>query len=169
MPTRKPTKNKGTTSSNTRTLSYSTTSNKAAKNKRKVAKKNIASRPKSFASLSTAQKNKVARSNKRTANKQMGSIAKSIGSRARGNPASEMAAERAEMAVKMDAKMLGAGGGRRAKPTKNETAAWQRKLKKAGLSTSKSGTGITRPNGQVQSKRKTVKNLKKSGLSKGKK
>lgn len=169
MPTRKPSKRGKTTSSNTRTLGYTTTSNKAAKAKTKSAKKAIAARPKSFASLSTAQKNKVARKNKRTATKQMGTIAKSIGSRARGNPASEMAAKRAKMAVSMEAGMSGAGGGYQGKPSRRASEKWTKKLKKAGLSTGKSGSGITRPSGQSQKKRKTVKNFKKSGLSRGKK
>lgn len=136
-------KKKKTVHSNTRTLNYSTASNKSLIAKKKLSK----SMPKSFASLSTSQKNKVARKNKRAATKQMGSIAKSVGSRHRENPASVMAAERTEILKKAQSKSARTG-----KPVNISS----KKMAKLGLATKNGGTGMD------------IKTAKKAGLSVGK-
>lgn len=158
-------KKKSTGAVSVRTLERSGTS-RSATQKRKAEKK--------YKTMTSAQKNRALKKRNRKAKKVMGKIAKSVGSRHRENPASEMAAKRVKIAVDMEkksAKQSAKTGGLspRKTPSKMQTARWTRKLKKAGLSTGKSGSGITRPSGQTQSKRKTVRSFKKAGLSRGKK
>ena len=165
-------KKKVTRSANTRTMTKYTYSSSDTKSKNRADKKNSKSRKKAAASkkISASQARKMSRN----ANKVMGKMAKSVGSRHRENPASVMAAERAEMAVKMEKKAAKKaakrGGTRPAKtPSKMKSARWARKLQKAGLSTGKSGSGMTRPSGQRdRSGKKTLRTLKRAGLSRGK-